>query len=98
MAPELRLSTAFRCVNDSAGTDGLVPTLLVFGAFPKLGMKTEAMAPNTIQRANAIREATELAEALTRAERLRRASKSGPTANFELINQVKALDDKGNEI
>ena len=61
MSPELRLSTTFRCINDSAGTDGIVPTLLVFGTNPKLGVKIDHMAPTTIQRANAIREATQLA-------------------------------------
>ena len=27
---------AVKAVNDTAGLDGLVPTLLVFGAFPRL--------------------------------------------------------------
>ena len=87
----VRLSNAFRFVNASAGPDGLVPKLLVLGAFPKLGLKLELMAPNTIERAIAIREATELAESLTRKERLRRAAIRGPTANMEIIGKVKKL-------
>ena len=31
---ELILQTAVKAVNDSAGLDGLVPTLLVFGSYP----------------------------------------------------------------
>ena len=31
---ELTLQMAVKAVNDSAGADGLVPTLLVFGAYP----------------------------------------------------------------
>jgi len=31
---ELTLQMAVKAVNDSAGPDGLVPTLLVFGAYP----------------------------------------------------------------
>jgi len=31
---ELTLQMAIKAVNDSAGLDGLVPTLLVFGAYP----------------------------------------------------------------
>ena len=92
MSPELRLSTTFRCINDSAGPDGLVPTLLVFGTYPKLGIKSEAIAPTTIERANAIRDATELAESLMRKERLRRAAKDGPSANKSIIEQVKRLE------
>jgi hypothetical protein len=31
---ELNLQMAVKAVNDTAGPDGLVPTLLVFGAYP----------------------------------------------------------------
>ena len=31
---ELTLQIAVKAINDSAGLDGLVPTLLVFGAYP----------------------------------------------------------------
>ena len=93
MSRELRLSTTFRCINDSAGPNGMVPTLLVFGSYPRLGVKSETIAPTTIERANSIREATDLAESLHRRERIRRASTNGPTANYDLIQRVKKLDN-----
>ena len=33
---EERLQMATKAVNDTAGPDGIVPTLLVFGAFPRI--------------------------------------------------------------
>jgi hypothetical protein len=48
---------AFKAVNDSAGPDGLVPTLLVYGAFPR--MTNHDLPSHTItQRAKTIRKAT----------------------------------------
>jgi hypothetical protein len=48
---------AVKAVNDSAGPDGLVPTLLVFGAYPRM---TDDSLPSLsiVQRAEAIRKAT----------------------------------------
>ena len=34
VSEELTLQMAVKAINDSAGLDGLVPTLLVFGAYP----------------------------------------------------------------
>lgn len=34
--PELALQISFKALNDLAGPDGLVPTLLVFGAYPRM--------------------------------------------------------------
>jgi hypothetical protein len=47
---------AVKAVNDTAGLDGLVPTLLVFGAFPRM---TELNAPalSIVQRVTAIQKA-----------------------------------------
>jgi hypothetical protein len=47
---------AVKAVNDTAGPDGLVPTLLVFRAFPRM---TELDAPtlSIVQRATAIQKA-----------------------------------------
>ena len=49
---------AFKAVNDSVGPNGLVPTLLVFGALPRLGLPTDKPTPSTYQRAIAPRKAT----------------------------------------
>jgi hypothetical protein len=53
---EARLQTAVKAVNDTAGPDGLVPTLLVFGAFPRMSREDRPTATNT-RRAAAIRKA-----------------------------------------
>ena len=35
-SPEIILQMAVKAVNNSAGPDGIVPTLLVFGAYPRM--------------------------------------------------------------
>jgi hypothetical protein len=58
---------AVKAVNDTAGPDGLVPTLLVFGAYPRMST-LDPPAPTITQRATAVRKA--MAEvAKIRAER-----------------------------
>lgn len=47
-----------KAINDSVGPDGLVPTLLVFGALPRLGLPTDPPTPSTFKRAIALRKAT----------------------------------------
>ena len=47
---------AVKAVNDSAGPDGIVPTLLVFGAYPRMA-EDSTSSPSVIQRAEAIRKA-----------------------------------------
>ncbi len=50
------LQMAVKAVNDTAGPDGLVPTLLVFGAYPRL-TKNDAPAQSIIRRASAMQMA-----------------------------------------
>jgi hypothetical protein len=53
---ETILQMAVKAVNDSAGPDGLVPTLLVFGAYPR--MADESPASTSVQaRGEAVRKA-----------------------------------------
>jgi hypothetical protein len=52
----MALQMAFKAINDSAGPDGLVPTLLVFGAYPRM-IKSDAPSPTVAQRATAIKKA-----------------------------------------
>jgi hypothetical protein len=47
---------AVKAVNNTAGPNGLVPTLLVFGAFPQI-TELDAPAPSIVQRATAIQKA-----------------------------------------
>jgi hypothetical protein len=54
---EMILQMAVKAVNDSAGPDGIVPTLLVFGAYPRL-TEMDPPSPSVTKRAEAIRAAT----------------------------------------
>jgi hypothetical protein len=57
---DMALQMAFKAINDSAGPDGLIPTLLVYGAYPRM-TEHDAPSPTVSQRALAIRKAmTEL--------------------------------------
>ena len=47
---------AFKAINDTTGPNGLVPTLLVFGVYPRM-VKLDAPLPSVIQQANAIKKA-----------------------------------------
>ena len=47
---------AVKAVNDTAGPDGLVPILLVFGAYPRMS-QTSPPYTNISQRAEAIKKA-----------------------------------------
>lgn len=53
------LQYAIKSLTDSVGPDGLVPTLLVYGVLPRLGIPTDNPAPGVYERATAVREATE---------------------------------------
>lgn len=52
------LQIANKAINDSVGRDGLVPSLLVFGALPQLGLPTDNQSKSTFQRAVALRNET----------------------------------------
>ncbi|OXV05485.1 hypothetical protein Egran_06747, partial [Elaphomyces granulatus] len=54
----LILQMAVKAVNDTAGHDGLVPTLLVFGAYPRMS-ELSPPAPTISKRATAIKKAME---------------------------------------
>jgi hypothetical protein len=54
---DLALQMAFKALNDLAGPDGLVPTLLVFGAYPRI-TPTDALAALVTQRSEALKKAT----------------------------------------
>jgi hypothetical protein len=47
---------AFKAINDTAGLDGLVPTLLVFRAYPRM-TKSATPSLTVIQRAAVIKKA-----------------------------------------
>jgi hypothetical protein len=47
---------AFKAINNTAGLDGLVPTLLVFGVYPRM-VEFNAPSPTVTQRAATIKKA-----------------------------------------
>jgi hypothetical protein len=47
---------AFKAINDTAGPDGLVPTLLVYGALPRM-VEYDAPSPTITQCSTALRKA-----------------------------------------
>ncbi|OXV09105.1 hypothetical protein Egran_03132, partial [Elaphomyces granulatus] len=53
---EMVLQMAVKAVNDTAGPNGLVPTLLVFGAYPRMA-KLDPPAPSIAVRSKAIEKA-----------------------------------------
>ena len=46
---------AFKAINDSVGPDGLIPTLLVYGAYPRMS-EFDILAPIVTQRVIAVRK------------------------------------------
>jgi len=53
---DIMLQMAVKAVNDTAGPNGLIPTLLVFGAYPRM-TTLDPPAPSITQRAAAIKSA-----------------------------------------
>ncbi|CCU78396.1 (conserved with many other fungi) [Blumeria hordei DH14] len=56
ISKEMILQMAVKAINDSAGPNGLVPTLLVFGAYPRM-TSFDPPSPSIVQRAEAVRKA-----------------------------------------
>jgi hypothetical protein len=52
------LQIAVKAINDSAGPDGIIPILLVFGAYPRLITEMDPPSSSVTKRAEAIRAAT----------------------------------------
>jgi len=52
----MALQMTFKAINNTVGLEGLVPTLLVFGAYPRM-TELDAPSPSVTQRAAAIRKA-----------------------------------------
>uniref|UniRef100_A0A093V6J0 Transposon Ty1-NL2 Gag-Pol polyprotein n=1 Tax=Talaromyces marneffei PM1 TaxID=1077442 RepID=A0A093V6J0_TALMA len=63
ISTEAALQMAVKAVNDTAGPDGLVPTLLVFGAYPRM-TEYDPPAPTITQRAAAIRAQRQVTDAV----------------------------------
>ena len=81
------LQMAVKAVNDTAGPYGLIPTLLVFGAYPQVSMDSPP-SPSTIRRAEAIQKAM---KALRRAAAERAVSNALNTRNGPSTDELLSL-------
>jgi hypothetical protein len=74
-------------VNDTAGPDSIVPTLLVFGAFPRMSTK-DVVNTTVIERGRVIRRAMkEVAELYAK----RHVAEALQTRNGPNINEILGL-------
>ncbi|KAI0991423.1 hypothetical protein K3495_g16764, partial [Podosphaera aphanis] len=93
------LQMAVKAVNDTAGPDGLVPTLLVFGAYPRM-TKLDPPAPDIVTRANAVHKAMEevsklrLNRQIAQALRQRNGPRTDAVRNLPINAQVWVKREK----
>lgn len=81
------LQAAIKAVNHTAGPNGLMPTLLVFGAYPRIS-DLSPPAPTQRQRAVAIKKAM---EAIRAAHATRKIAEALATRNGPDTEPVKEL-------
>lgn len=84
---DIGLQMAVKAVNDTAGPNGLVPTLLVFGAYPRMH-ELDPPAASIIKRSTAIQKAMEEIRKV-RAER--QISDALNTRNGPIVNHLHDL-------
>ena len=97
---EIILQMAVKAVNDSAGPDGIVPTLLVFGAYPRI---TDIDPPSLsiVKRAQAIQVATKEVRRLyaqrqvNDALAMRNGPNTKPTLDLPINSDVRVWREKG---
>ncbi|KAF1936271.1 hypothetical protein EJ02DRAFT_459660, partial [Clathrospora elynae] len=85
------LQMAVKAVNNTAGPDGLVPTLLVFGAYPR--MTTELPpSPSMVKRSEAIQKATKALRKLTAERQIADAlnTRNGPDTADVIALQLQS--------
>ena len=87
ISKELRLQMAVKTVNDTAGPNGLVLTLLVFGAYSRMH-HLDPPAPNIIQRAAAISKAMGEVRKIMAKRQIRDALN---TRNGSIVNHLHDL-------
>ena len=90
---------AVKAINDSAGPDGIVPTLLVFGAYPRM-TEMDAPSPSVTKRAEAIRAATKEVRRLQAERQVKDAlaMRNGPnttsTLSLPILSEVRVWREK----
>ena len=85
---ETALMSAVKSVNDSVGPDGLIPTLLVYGAIPRLGSDCDPPTPSMIQRATAVRKATQQITKYFSQRQIRDSLNKRNGPDLRLLNEV----------
>ena len=89
--PDIALRLACRAMNDTMGPDGLVPTLLVFGALPRLPTSHSAN-PTQEERQRALTTARREYETVIAARRIREALRARvPAAAHRVIRVGDAV-------
>jgi len=80
------LQMAVKALNDTAGPNGLVPTLLVFGTYPRINMDS-APSPDIIERSNAVRKAMKMLRNERAKVDINRAinTRNGPVSHDQLL-------------
>lgn len=98
---DVLLQMAFKAVNDTAGPDGLVPTLLVYGCYPRMAA-SDPPHPSIPLRAKAIAKAMEEVSKLrdkrqiTEALRQRNGPDTGQVKALALNSDVLVYRDNNN--
>ncbi|KAI7969957.1 hypothetical protein EIK77_000353 [Talaromyces pinophilus] len=87
ISPEAALQMAVKAVNDTAGPDGLVPTLLVFGAYPRM-IEYDPPTPTIAQRATAVKKAMTEIHKIRAQRQIANAinTRNGPSSTAKEIN------------
>ncbi|KAI9035080.1 uncharacterized protein KD926_004645 [Aspergillus affinis] len=97
---EMILQMAVKAINDSAGPNGIVPTLLVFGAYPRM-TEIDLPLPSVVKRAETIRTATREVRRLHAEHQVKDAlaMRNSPstitTLNLPLQSDVRVWREKG---
>lgn len=96
---EFMLQMAVKAINDSAGPKGIVPTLVVLGAYPRL-TDMDPPSPSVTKRAKAIQAATKEVRRLYAerqvkdALRMRNGPNTTPTLDLPLQSDVRVWREK----
>ena len=89
---EIALQMAVKAVNDSAGPDGLVPTLLVFGTYPRM-VDQSPPSLSIATRAESLRKATQEVRKLYAERKIQDAleirNSLNVTTTLQLLLQLK---------
>jgi hypothetical protein len=94
------LQMAVKALNDTAGPNGLVPTLLVFGTYPRINSDSP-LSPDIVQRAEAVRKAMKMLRAERAKDNVNRAinTRNGPSTSdvlgLPLGSEIMVWREKG---